>query len=118
MQPLPAPGHRNIQTHQDLLDSGLQPGDRVHVGVCGNHVCEDAHYVGPWLAKETDGALDCEDVVVDGRPVMAPKLAGVRIRIGKIEHDLWWGDIIELWPVSLQKRLPATPKALSEAAHG
>lgn len=118
MESLPATARLNIQTHQDLLDSGLQPGDRVHIGVCGNHVNEDAHYVGPWLAKEADGALDMVEVTVDGRPVMTPKLAGVRIRIGKHEHDLYWGDIIELWQVSLQKRLPEGPKALPEAARG
>lgn len=116
MKTLPVTDRLNIQTTQDLIDSGLKPGDRIHVSICGNHVSEDAHYVGPTYSE----AGDVEEIIVDRekeRAEVRQRCTGVRIRIGKHETDLDWGDIIELWPVSLQKRLPAPFEALPEIAH-
>jgi hypothetical protein len=69
----------NIDTHVDmieaLIEGRLKPGGRVHVSVCGQ-MTEDAFF---------EGYRDQQ----------------IFIRIGNITHVLSWGDIQELWPVSL-----------------
>ncbi len=87
---------KNIQYYSDLLEEGLQPGDRIHLGVCGpGEVTDDAYYVGPvepWHSF-SDPRL--------------PTSNGIRISIGKREIDLAWGDIIELWAIPRSPLLPA-----------
>lgn len=69
----------NIDTHEAmteaLAEGRIKPGDRVHVSVCGQ-MTEDAFF------EEYRGGQ-------------------VYVRIGNITHDLYWGDIQEMWPVSL-----------------
>jgi hypothetical protein len=63
----------NIQSYAAALAEGLQHGDMVHVGVCGNHTT-DAVF---------SSFLDQSRGIVIGTQ-------GRRI-------DLLWGDIVELW---------------------
>lgn len=73
---------QNIEDHVAMIDAladgRLKPGDRIHLVVCG-HMTEDANFVGYDRATRK-----------------------VTYRIGKNQDTLDWGDIGELWPVSLQ----------------
>ena len=71
----------NIQNSEDLIRSGLKPGDRVHIAIVGNHVRDDAIFTGAFENPDDPSII-----------------AGIRIEIdGRVISDLWWGDIIELW---------------------
>lgn len=64
----------NIQSHAAALAEGLSHGDRIHVGVCGNHQTDRAIFVG----------------FVGGEK-------GIVVSVHGIKTDLAWGDIVELW---------------------
>ena len=70
---------KNINDWNDLCRSDLTEGDRIHLNVSGQ-VTEDAFYLG-WYQGQM----------------------GIKVRLGKVEHDLFWGDVIELWKVELKK---------------
>lgn len=55
---------------------GLNPGDVCHIGIVGNHVSDEAVYIGP----------------IEGNP---PFKKGLRFSIGNDEIDLLWGDLVE-----------------------
>lgn len=70
----------NVDTYEAFAASGIVPGDRLHLGIVGNHVCDDATFLG---------------LMAGG--------GGIKVEIaGRVVDDLHWGDIIELWrlPVS------------------
>lgn len=70
----------NINDHRDFLASGLKPGDKVHVGIVGNHVSDDAVLRGVMEDPQ--------------RPV---DIQGVKVEIGGQVIDLPWGDLVEFW---------------------
>ena len=77
-------GHRAVSSKYTarLHQSGIVPGDRLHIGVAGPCVTiDDAVFTGLFEDKD-DPNIIC----------------GIRIEIdGRVIPDLWWGDIIELW---------------------
>jgi len=70
----------NADTYDAFVASGLKPGDRVHLGVVGNHVSDDA---------VLRGVIEDED-----QPDI---IRGVKVELQGQVIDLAWGDIIELW---------------------
>lgn len=72
----------NIQCVEDLVLTGLEVGEKVHVVVTGNHLLEGAVYEGPYHNED--------DIVVGAR---------ISFEGEAIEPPLEWGDIIEFWPV-------------------
>lgn len=77
----------NIQSHTSALAEGLSYGDRIHVGVVGNHVSEDLYFVNFHEHK--------------GIVVATGSINGPRI------NPLLWGDIVELW--SLEEKPNKNP---------
>lgn len=67
----------NIQSYAAALAEGLSYGDRIHLGVCGNHVTEDAFF----LQFDQNWGI-----IVSMRSVNGQRL-----------NTLLWGDIVELW---------------------
>lgn len=74
---------QNIDTHEKIAEAlagrRLGPGSRIHIGVCG-------------LGQTTEDAFFEEYRHADRVMI---------VRLGNHRHELAWGDIIELWPVSL-----------------
>lgn len=67
----------NIQSHAAALAEGLSYGDRVHVGVVGNHKSDDLFFKNFTQNKQ-------------GIEVVKGSMRG-------IPTALCWGDIVELW---------------------
>ena len=61
---------------------GLEEGDICHIAIVGNHVRDNAIYLGPL-----------------GRTLEKPYTTGLRFRLGDQEIDLPWGDVIECWKI-------------------
>lgn len=70
----------NIQSHAAALAEGLSYGDKIHLGVCGNHVTEDAFFLN--FYEQYRGIV-----------VAMGSTSGTRL------EPLLWGDIVELWPM-------------------
>jgi len=71
---------RNIANAADLEQSGLQPGDPVHLGVIGpGDYTNDASFVR--------------------RALSGNEVIGVILSIRGKESEYPWGDITELWPL-------------------
>lgn len=83
---------RNITDAWELEESGLLPGDPVHLGVAG-----------PGPASN--------DVRFCGRLLRGSEIIGVRVTIHGRELDIYWGDIIELWPLTPREALSGPEKA-------
>ncbi|MEY4744329.1 MAG: hypothetical protein RL272_274 [Candidatus Parcubacteria bacterium] len=70
----------NIDGYADFIASGLKPGDKVHLGVVGGHVSDEAVLRG---------------VLED--PQQPINILGVKVEIGGQVIDLYWGDLVEFW---------------------
>lgn len=80
----------NLDTREAFEAAKIEPGTKLHLGVVGNHVTDDAVFVrmlaGRWPNHPNASHF-------------APPTPGIVVRLGEREHDLPWGDIIECWPV-------------------
>ena len=71
---------RNIANAADLENSGLQPGDPVHLGVIGpGDYTNDARF--------------------EGRALLGNEVIGVILSVRGKEGVYPWEDITELWPL-------------------
>lgn len=83
---------QNITNAAELEESGLLPGDPVHLGVAG-----------PGPASN--------DVRFSGRLLRGSEIIGVRITLQGRELDIYWGDVIELWPLTPREALSGPEKS-------
>jgi hypothetical protein len=100
-----------MQATQNVQDVfGLTPkewhhliGKKVHLGVCGNQVTDEAVFIGlderdsdhPYIPSDEEGN--------DIHPFTNNHLhnvQGIRVELNGRHTNLYWGDIIELWPIA------------------
>lgn len=83
---------KNIQNALDLKESGIEPGDRVYLGVCGpGQISDVAIYLGEYVGSDYRALCGGTTGVVT---------LGIKVKIGNEFIDLPWGDIVELWPIN------------------
>lgn len=71
----------SINNAKELERIGLQEGDPVHLGVAGP-------------------GQSTNDAIFEGRLLEHNRVVGIKIRVHGQVQELWWGDIIEFWPLS------------------
>lgn len=87
---------QNIQNSFELKRSELEPGDRVHLTVCGpGQTTDDAIYLGEYVG--TDYRALC------GGTTGTVEL-GVKVKIKDEILDLPWTEIAEFWPIRNKKQ--------------
>lgn len=96
-----------MQASQNIQDAfGLTPkgwagleGKKVHLGVGVGQITEDAVFRG-LISREQ--LLVLREDVGDDDPMVLNALYEankVRVQLGDRIEDLYWGDIVELWPL-------------------
>ena len=95
---------KNVQKVFDLTPAQWYNlfNKKVHLVICGNHATNDAIFTG--LIDRAAGIyyLPPDEEGDNVHPFTLSRLknmAGIRIELHGIVHNLYWGDIIELWPL-------------------
>lgn len=93
----------NIQNTSDLTPAQWHNlcGKKIHLGVCGGgQVTDEAVFAG--LVDQGGSYYLPSEEGEKVHPFTLNHLKhikGIRIELCGTEHDLFWGDIIEFWPL-------------------
>lgn len=83
-----------------LQGNRLDPGQQLHVGVCGHQRTDDAVF-RDFLWSETANRWSDHDrtVLRSNRDDFYRHCEGIVVTLGQHAEELTWGDLTELWPI-------------------
>ena len=80
---------QNLDMPEKFQAAGILPGMKLHLGVVGNHLTDEAVFVKKLIVPPPVVAQD----------YMEDRFVGIVVRLAGREHELEWDDILECWPV-------------------